>query len=194
MTGRRDPDRPAAKPLYARWLSMMNRCHNPQSTNWARYGGRGIIVCERWQDFAAFEQDILTTIGPCPPGLSIDRINNDGNYEPGNVRWATVSEQARNRRPRPPRSSWVRNQARPKTYNESVAAEIRAEMRRQRRSQMSLATALNWTQVSLSRRLTSGVAFRLDEIEVIARELRVPISQFMEPDPDHRRRISAGPS
>lgn len=77
---------------------MMRRCHNPAATRWAAWGGRGITVCERWHDFAAFEADILRDIGPCPPGRSIDRIDNDRGYEPGNVQWATHFQQAHNRR------------------------------------------------------------------------------------------------
>lgn len=89
-----------ANPLYGRWRSMIDRCQNPQNTSWKDYGGRGITVCDRWRDFAAFEEDILRDLGPCPPGLTMDRINNDGGYCPGNVRWATRSQQALNRRPR----------------------------------------------------------------------------------------------
>jgi transcriptional regulator with XRE-family HTH domain len=67
------------------------------------------------------------------------------------------------------------------TYNESVAAEVRAEMARQRRSQTDLAGALNWTQVFLSRRLTGTVAFTTDEIEAVAGELGIPLSQLVAP-------------
>lgn len=85
-------------PLYQTWLSMRQRCTNPNVNNYHRYGGRGITVCTRWQDFAAF----LSDVGERPsPQHSLDRIQNDGNYEPGNVRWATRVEQARNSRMTP---------------------------------------------------------------------------------------------
>lgn len=74
---------------------MLQRCLNPNSDNYRWYGGRGITICLEWIDsFDAF----LADMGERPTGMTLDRINPDGNYEPGNVRWATPKEQARNRR------------------------------------------------------------------------------------------------
>lgn len=73
---------------------MKNRCLNPNATDYARYGGRGITICERWLTFANF----LADMGERPEGRTLDRINNSGNYEPGNCRWATASEQQLNKR------------------------------------------------------------------------------------------------
>lgn len=78
---------------YRSWCSMKSRCTNPNSPSYRRYGGRGIKVCERWQSFENFYADM----GQRPANKSIDRINNDGNYEPGNCRWADRLTQNRNR-------------------------------------------------------------------------------------------------
>jgi hypothetical protein len=90
-------------PLYHTWQMMLWRCENPCADDYFRYGGRGIKVCERWHDVRLFVQDIETEIGPKPPADSnytLDRIGNDGDYEPGNVQWASRSQQALNSRPR----------------------------------------------------------------------------------------------
>jgi len=83
-------------PEYRAWRDMRSRCSNPKVKAYPRYGGRGITVCERWDSFSAF----LADVGPRPgPEYQIDRYpNNDGNYEPGNVRWATPEQNNNNRR------------------------------------------------------------------------------------------------
>jgi hypothetical protein len=80
---------------YQAWKDMVRRCTNPSSRDWVRYGGRGITVCLAWHRFENF----LADMGPCPDNLTLDRINNDGNYDPGNCRWTTREQQALNRRP-----------------------------------------------------------------------------------------------
>lgn len=80
---------------YKVWLGMKHRCKNPTATGYAYYGARGIRVCERWLRFENFLADMGTRPSP---NHSIDRVNGNGNYEPGNCRWATHSEQMLNRR------------------------------------------------------------------------------------------------
>lgn len=82
-------------PEYTAWVNMRGRCLNPNNAGYKNYGGRGIMVCTRWKAFTAFYADM----GPrLLPSLTIDRINNDGDYEPGNCRWATQKQQRRNAR------------------------------------------------------------------------------------------------
>ena len=76
---------------------MRNRCLNPKNISYKDYGGRGITVCKRWQGPQGF-QNFLADMGERPRGKSIDRINANGNYEPGNCRWATKKVQANNKR------------------------------------------------------------------------------------------------
>jgi hypothetical protein len=86
----------ARTPEYVAWLSMIRRCTDPNGPKWEHYGGRGIQVCEKWH--ASFEA-FLADVGRRPSrGHSLDRIQVDGNYEPGNVRWATATIQRHNRR------------------------------------------------------------------------------------------------
>jgi hypothetical protein len=80
---------------YQAWASMKQRCTNPKASNFGRYGGRGIKVCDRWRDsFEAF----LADMGKAPPGLTLERVDVNGHYEPGNCKWATMAEQMGNQR------------------------------------------------------------------------------------------------
>lgn len=80
--------------VYSVWKSMIQRCTNPNNPRWASYGGRGITVCVAWQTFENFRRDM----GDPPAGASIDRIDNDRGYEPGNCEWSTGQDQNRNKR------------------------------------------------------------------------------------------------
>jgi DNA-binding transcriptional regulator YiaG len=131
------------------WLSMNRRCESDP-----RYNGRGITVCERWRDRtendrAQFE-NFLADMGEKPsPYHSIDRIDNDGNYEPSNCRWATIAQQSSNRRKRGPRMP--RRTKPPKHADKSLAIAIRKARERLNESQEQFGRRIGITQATVSR-------------------------------------------
>jgi hypothetical protein len=111
---------------------MLSRCTNPNSKYYSYYGGRGIKVC--WSSFEDFLAYVLATIGECPPGKSIDRWpDKNGNYEPGNVRWATQKQQVDNRRQR----------------KDGVSAEQACAIRADPRSHRTIAADYNISHVTV---------------------------------------------
>lgn len=102
---------------YHAWWDMQQRCANPNHHGYSSYGAKGVRVCERWK--AAFA-NFLEDMGKRPKGFSLDRIDASGDYEPGNVRWADIKTQARNKR----NTKWVKH---PKTGKPIKAAELAEE-------------------------------------------------------------------
>jgi hypothetical protein len=92
-------------PLYNSWVAIVSRCTKPDHRDWPNYGGRGITVCARWLGASGLANFIADAGEKPSPRHSLDRIDNDGGYEPGNIRWATQKEQLANQRPRV-RNSW----------------------------------------------------------------------------------------
>lgn len=101
-------------PTYGIWAGMRERCQNVNAPAYANYGGRGIKVCDRWKKFENFIADL----GERPAGMSLDRIDNDGNYEPGNCRWATREEQNNNQR----KTVWLEHRGERKTKTQWARA------------------------------------------------------------------------
>lgn len=85
-------------PHFNRWEMMKRRCLDPRHKSYIHYGGRGIMIYSPWiTDFSLFNDWLNSALGPCPEGHTLDRIDNDRGYEPGNLRWATQEEQLKNR-------------------------------------------------------------------------------------------------
>lgn len=100
ILAKRDAERHAKNPLYVRYNNMIQRCTNPNRPRYKDYGGRGITVCDEWVDsYSAYEAYMMALPG-FDLELQIDRIDNDGNYEPGNVRWVTRKVNMNNRKRR----------------------------------------------------------------------------------------------
>lgn len=83
--------------LYSTWKEMVGRCHNPNNTDYANYGGRGIVVCAAWKYADIFIPDVISSIGDRPEGHTLDRVEKNGDYTHGNIIWATLTQQNRNR-------------------------------------------------------------------------------------------------
>lgn len=108
---------PAPRDVHGIWMQILARCYDTRHDSWRNYGGRGVTVCAEWQS-ALGSRVFYAHVGPRPSlDHSIDRIDNDRGYEPGNVRWATRAEQTANRRPKEPRTQSPANRSQPPLEN-----------------------------------------------------------------------------
>lgn len=93
-----NPDVKTKHPLFQSWSSMVQRCTSEKNDSWPNYGGRGIKVHEDWSEFEPFRDWVLENLGERPEGMTLDRVDNDGHYEPGNLKWSSRHDQSMNRR------------------------------------------------------------------------------------------------
>jgi len=136
-------------PLHRLWLNIRNRCHNPNNPNYKYYGGRGIKVCRRWDRFVNFAADVGDHPGK---GWTLDRIDNNRDYKPSNVRWATRKTQGRNR------NYCVLNAATAAEIRVRYGPYMRGRRRRAALSQEALAREYGVSQVMISK-VIRGVAW-----------------------------------
>ena len=143
-------------PLWNTYKSMVDRCYRKTHSSYSRYGGRGIVVCERWvPDITKKYQligflNFLDDMGNKPdPTYTLDRINNDGNYEPKNCKWSSRSEQQRNKRSfKQPNNTGSKNKA--SKLTEAEVAEIKFYLNTSKVTQTELAKKYNVSQVCIS--------------------------------------------
>jgi hypothetical protein len=172
--GRRNPTRFVNRhgltdtPTHRSWMSMRQRCGNPNDGAWKNYGGRGIAVCMRWSVFENF----LADMGLAPEGHEIERIDVNGNYEPGNCRWATTKEQANNRRT----NRLITHRGRTRTltqWAEELGLKMHTLYRRIVVKKMPLDEAMKPALMSASERAKRGHATRKRQklLQLPARDL-----------------------